>query len=67
MAGRAGIAGGHYRWVVCVLVFLATTVNYIDRQVLAAVESEIRKELFPDSAVENPDRAVVEDAKTRMG
>ena len=25
---------GHYRWVVCALLFFATTVNYIDRQVL---------------------------------
>lgn len=28
MAGQASPAPGHYRWVVCFLVFLATTVNY---------------------------------------
>jgi MFS transporter, ACS family, hexuronate transporter len=27
--------GGSYRWVICGLLFLATTINYIDRQVVA--------------------------------
>ncbi len=35
--------------------------NYIDRQVLAAVEPEIRKELLP------PDRVPEEEARTKMG
>lgn len=26
--------GGHYRWTICALLFAATTVNYVDRQVL---------------------------------
>jgi MFS transporter, ACS family, hexuronate transporter len=25
---------GHYRWVICALLFFATTINYVDRQVL---------------------------------
>ena len=25
----------NFRWVICVLLFLATTVNYMDRQVLS--------------------------------
>ena len=25
---------GRYRWVICALLFFATTVNYVDRQVL---------------------------------
>ena len=25
---------GRYRWLVCGLLFLATTINYIDRQIL---------------------------------
>ena len=29
---------GHYRWVVCALLFFATTVNYIDRQILSLVK-----------------------------
>jgi MFS family permease len=41
--------------------------NYIDRQVLAAVEPEIRKALFPDSVGPNADRIAVEHAKTMMG
>ena len=30
--GRHGGHGG-YRWVVCGLLFFATTINYVDRQV----------------------------------
>lgn len=40
--------------------------NYIDRQVLAAVEPNIRKELFPE-AVPGADRAVLAYAKSMMG
>jgi ACS family hexuronate transporter-like MFS transporter len=29
-----GVKVGHYRWVVCALLFFATTINYIDRAVL---------------------------------
>jgi hypothetical protein len=25
---------GHYRWIICALLSLATTINYVDRQVL---------------------------------
>jgi len=32
-SGCAGVIVTHYRWVVCGLLFLATTVNYVDRQV----------------------------------
>ena len=28
----------HYRWVVCALLFLATTINYIDRQILSLLK-----------------------------
>jgi ACS family hexuronate transporter-like MFS transporter len=34
MTGRAG----QYRWFVCLLLFLATTINYVDRQILALVK-----------------------------
>jgi ACS family hexuronate transporter-like MFS transporter len=33
-----GAALGRYRWLVCLLLFLATTVNYLDRQILALVK-----------------------------
>ena len=36
---------GHYRWVICALLFLATTINYIDRQVLGILASPLQKEL----------------------
>jgi MFS transporter, ACS family, aldohexuronate transporter len=29
-----GVKVGYYRWVICALLFFATTINYIDRQVL---------------------------------
>ena len=36
---------GRYRWVVCSLLFLATTVNYIDRQILALIKEFLDEEL----------------------
>src|SRR5262245_4547969 len=38
----AGTRVGHYRWVVCGLLFFATTVNYIDRQVLGILAPELQ-------------------------
>jgi ACS family hexuronate transporter-like MFS transporter len=34
---------GHFRWVVCALLFFATTVNYIDRQVLGILAPELQR------------------------
>ena len=31
----------HYRWVICALLFFATTVNYIDRQVISILKPTI--------------------------
>jgi ACS family hexuronate transporter-like MFS transporter len=36
---------GRYRWVICSLLFLATTVNYFDRQILALVKEFLDQEL----------------------
>src|SRR5438309_9174290 len=36
---------GHYRWVICALLFFATTINYIDRQVLGILASPLQQEL----------------------
>lgn len=33
---------GHYRWVICGLLFFATTVNYIDRQVLGLLAKDLK-------------------------
>jgi ACS family hexuronate transporter-like MFS transporter len=40
-----GVRTGHYRWVVCGLIFLATTVNYIDRQVIGILKPTLQQEL----------------------
>jgi ACS family hexuronate transporter-like MFS transporter len=34
-----------YRWLICTLLFLATTVNYIDRQVLSLIKGTLDTEL----------------------
>jgi MFS transporter, ACS family, hexuronate transporter len=34
-----------YRWVICALLFLATTVNYVDRQILALVKPILDEKL----------------------
>ena len=36
---------GRYRWLVCALLFLATTINYIDRQILSLLKSTLDAEL----------------------
>ncbi len=34
-----------YRWLVCLLLFLATTINYVDRQILALVKPILDEQL----------------------
>jgi ACS family hexuronate transporter-like MFS transporter len=34
---------GRYRWVICALLFFATTINYIDRQVFGILGPELQK------------------------
>ena len=36
-------SGGHYRWVICALLFFATTINYVDRSVFGVLEPELHK------------------------
>jgi len=45
-AGATG-AGfvGKYRWVICALLFFATTINYIDRQILSLIKEILDKEI----------------------
>src|SRR5919106_6510990 len=35
---------GYYRWVVCGLLFLAATINYIDRQVIGILKPTLQQE-----------------------
>jgi ACS family hexuronate transporter-like MFS transporter len=37
--------GANFRWTVCALLFFATTINYIDRQVLGILAPTLQKEI----------------------
>lgn len=41
---------GKYRWTICGLVFFATTINYLDRQVISLLKSTLSAELHWDDA-----------------
>jgi ACS family hexuronate transporter-like MFS transporter len=36
---------GYYRWVICVLLFFATTINYVDRGILGVLAPDLQREL----------------------
>ena len=38
-------AGGRYRWRICALLFFATTLNYLDRQVIGILAPELQSSL----------------------
>ena len=42
---RAGLFAGRYRWVICGLLFLGVTKNYMDRQVLGVLKTPLQLEL----------------------
>jgi ACS family hexuronate transporter-like MFS transporter len=44
-AGAPPTRVGYYRWVVCALLFFATTINYIDRQVLGLLAPDLQRTL----------------------
>ena len=41
---RAGIFSGRFRWVICGLLFLGVSKNYMDRQVLAVLKGPLQHE-----------------------
>jgi len=41
-AETVGKQVSHYRWVICGLLFFATTVNYVDRQVLGILSKDLK-------------------------
>ncbi|HKV37580.1 MAG TPA: MFS transporter [Blastocatellia bacterium] len=41
----AGARIGRYRWVICALLFFATTINYADRQVLGFLAPELQRSI----------------------
>ena len=40
-----GTKAGNFRWTVCAMLFLATTINYVDRQILSLVKPILDVEL----------------------
>ena len=44
-AAPASRATSHFRWVICALLFAGTTINYIDRQILALLKPILDREL----------------------
>jgi len=42
---EATVRRGYYRWTICALLFCATTINYIDRQVLGILAPDLRKSI----------------------
>ena len=43
-AAHTASTGGHYRWVICALLFFAATINYIDRQVIGILKPTLQAE-----------------------
>jgi ACS family hexuronate transporter-like MFS transporter len=44
-AAAPALVIGKYRWVVCALLFFATTINYIDRQILALLKEVLDQQI----------------------
>src|SRR4029077_555705 len=51
-SGATGLAAsgalakiGRYRWTICALLFFATTINYIDRQVIGILGPTLQRDL----------------------
>ena len=42
-ASGLGARIGKFRWAICALLFFATTINYIDRQVLGILAPDLQK------------------------
>jgi ACS family hexuronate transporter-like MFS transporter len=42
--GPAAARVGHYRWMICALLFFGTTINYIDRQVIGILKPTLVQE-----------------------
>jgi ACS family hexuronate transporter-like MFS transporter len=40
-----GTGVGRFRWAICALLFLATTINYVDRQVIALLKPTLQHDL----------------------
>ncbi|MDR3497035.1 MAG: MFS transporter [Ancalomicrobiaceae bacterium] len=45
IAAKALAKVSHYRWTICALLFFATTINYMDRQVIGLLKPSLMSEL----------------------
>jgi ACS family hexuronate transporter-like MFS transporter len=43
--GEGTIKPGNYRWMICALLFFATTINYLDRNILGLLAPTLQKEI----------------------
>ena len=43
--GSIGTTIGRYRWVICALLFFATTINYVDRQILGFLAPDLQRSI----------------------
>ena len=43
-AAQAAVRAGHYRWVICALLFFAMVFNYVDRQMIGVLKPTLQKE-----------------------
>jgi ACS family hexuronate transporter-like MFS transporter len=43
--GATKLKIGNFRWVICALIFFATTINYMDRQILSLIKEILDKQL----------------------
>src|SRR5262252_707774 len=41
----AAARAGYFRWTICALLFFATTINYLDRQIIAILKPTLQGEL----------------------
>src|SRR5580765_7571440 len=43
-APAPGARAGYFRWTICALLFLASTINYVDRQVIGLLKPTLQQE-----------------------
>ena len=60
LLNRVGESVGRYRWVICSLLFFATTINYLDRAVIGLLKETL-------ASVMNTDVPVLVHVVTRKG
>jgi MFS transporter, ACS family, hexuronate transporter len=41
---RAAVRAGHYRWLICAMLFAATAINYVDRQIIGVLKPVLQSD-----------------------